>query len=82
MYFDDVRTTITIDDETLSHANRLFTGMKPSDLINKALKDMVAKESAKRLADLMGCDADAYAPARRTPSLVADDPVDYNSQSD
>ena len=49
-----MRTTINLDDELLSEAHRL-TGMKErTALVNEALRALVERESARRLAKLGG----------------------------
>lgn len=62
-----MRTTVTVDDETLAKAERL-TGIKErSALVRLGLEALVAQESARRLARLGGTDPEATpAPRRRT----------------
>jgi Arc/MetJ family transcription regulator len=68
--FDAImRTTITIDDELLAQAQE-YTGVKEkSALVNQALKSLVQREAARRLALLGGTMPDAKAPPRRRPKF-------------
>lgn len=60
-----MRTTLAIDDELLVQA-REYTGIKEtSALVNEALKALVAREAARRLARLGGTEPDLVAPPRR-----------------
>lgn len=68
---------MNINDGVLSRANDLFASMKPGELVNKAMEEMVARESARRLADLLRSDPDATAPARRE-ARVMEDGATYN----
>ena len=64
-----MRTTITIDDELLAQAQE-YTGVKEkSALVNQALKSLVQREAARRLARLGGTMPDAKAPPRRRPKF-------------
>ena len=62
-----MRTTLAIDDDLLAKA-RLFTGLnEKSAIVREALKALIERESARRLARLGGTDPDAVAaPRRRT----------------
>lgn len=63
-----MRTTLAIDDELLAKA-RLFTGLnEKSAIVREALKALIERESARRLARLGGSDPDATAAPRRQPS--------------
>lgn len=56
-----MRTTVTLDDELLSQA-RSFTGIQEnSALIQQALKMLVQREAARRLARLGGSAPDLQA---------------------
>ena len=68
-----MRTTVTLDDELLSQA-RTFTGIQEnSALIQQALKTLVQREAARRLARLGGSEpALRVAPRRRAEAV--DDP--------
>lgn len=60
-----MRTTIALDDELVARAQE-YTGIKEkSALVNEALKSLVAREAARRLAKLGGTQPDAQAPPRR-----------------
>ena len=62
-----MRTTLALDDALLAKA-QAFTGIKEkSALVREALKALIARESARRLARLGGSEPDAAAPARRRP---------------
>jgi Arc/MetJ family transcription regulator len=64
-----MRTTVALDDELIAKA-QAFTGLKEkSSLIHEALKALIARESARRLALLGGSDPSATsAPRRRAKS--------------
>jgi Arc/MetJ family transcription regulator len=60
-----MRTTLALDDDLVAKAQKL-TGVKDkAPLIREALKALIARESAKRLALLGGSDPAAAAPPRR-----------------
>jgi len=61
-----MRTTIALDDELLAKA-QAFTGVREkSALVREALKALIERESARRLAQLGGSEPDlATAPRRR-----------------
>jgi Arc/MetJ family transcription regulator len=60
-----VRTTVTLDDDLLSQA-RTFTGIQEnSALIQQALRSLVEREAARRLALLGGSSPGLTAPPRR-----------------
>lgn len=59
-----MRTTLAIDDDLLAKA-RLFTGLnEKSAIVREALKALIERESARRLARLGGTDPDAVAAPR------------------
>jgi Arc/MetJ family transcription regulator len=64
-----MRTTIALDDELLAKA-QAFTGLREkSALVREALKALIERESARRLARLGGSEPDlAVAPRRRAES--------------
>jgi Arc/MetJ family transcription regulator len=65
-----VRTTITLDDELVAAAQD-YTGLKEkSALVNAALKALVEREAARRLARLGGSQPDLK-PVRRRRSKVS-----------
>jgi Arc/MetJ family transcription regulator len=62
-----LRTTVNLDDELLSTAER-YTGIKEKTaLVNAGLKSLVETEAARRLARLGGSDPKAKAAPRRRP---------------
>jgi Arc/MetJ family transcription regulator len=62
-----MRTTVTLDDELVAQAQE-YTGLtEKSELVNRALKALVEREAAHRLARLGGSDPAAKAPPRRRP---------------
>jgi Arc/MetJ family transcription regulator len=62
-----MRTTVTLDDALLEEAAS-YTGLhERSVLLREALKALVEREAARRLADLGGTEPDAkYIPRRRS----------------
>lgn len=65
--FDAMRTTIALDDDLLEEAQRLTGLAERSALVREALKALIERESARRLARLGGSDPKAKAPPRRRP---------------
>ncbi|MGB7125581.1 MAG: type II toxin-antitoxin system VapB family antitoxin [Methylovirgula sp.] len=62
-----MRTTLALDDELLAKA-RSFTGVEEkSALVREALKALIERESARRLAQLVGSEPRLQAPRRRRP---------------
>jgi Arc/MetJ family transcription regulator len=62
-----MRTTLALDDDLLSEA-QAYTGLKEkSAVVREALKALIERESARRLANLGGSDPDAWAAPRRRP---------------
>ena len=60
-----MRTTLTLDDELVAKA-QAYTGLKEkSALVREALKALVEREAARRLARLGGSDPTASAGPRR-----------------
>jgi Arc/MetJ family transcription regulator len=60
-----MRTTLALDDELVAKAQS-FTGLKEkSALVREALKALIERESARRLARLGGSERDIEAPPRR-----------------
>jgi len=60
-----VRTTINIDDELLAKAAKLNVPLDRSALIHEALRALIQRESAKRLARLAGAQPDLRTIPRR-----------------
>jgi len=62
-----MRTTIALDDELVAKA-QAFTGLsEKSSLVREALKALIERESARRLARLGGSEPKAKAAPRRRP---------------
>jgi Arc/MetJ family transcription regulator len=62
-----MRTTISLDDDLLAKA-QAFTGLsEKSSLVREALKALIERESARRLARLGGSERKVSAPPRRRP---------------
>ena len=60
-----MRTTLALDDEQLAKA-QAFTGLtEKSALVREALKALIERESARRLARLGGSEKRLRAPRRR-----------------
>jgi Arc/MetJ family transcription regulator len=60
-----MRTTIALDDELVAKA-QAFTGLtEKSSLVREALKALIERESARRLARLGGSEPSLEAPPRR-----------------
>ncbi|MEO3998413.1 type II toxin-antitoxin system VapB family antitoxin [Mesorhizobium sp. CAU 1732] len=60
-----MRTTIAMDDDLISQA-QAYTGLtEKSALVREALKALIERESAMRLARLGGTEPDLTAAARR-----------------
>jgi len=60
-----MRTTLALDDDLLAKA-QAFTGLKEkSALVREALKALIERESARRLARLGGSEPHLTAPPRR-----------------
>lgn len=65
-----MRTTIVLDDDLLRTAQE-YTGVtEKSALVREALKALVEREAAHRLAKLGGSQPDFKAPPRRRPPLA------------
>jgi Arc/MetJ family transcription regulator len=63
-----MRTTIALDDELVAKAQGLTGVMEKSSLVREALKALIERESARRLARLGGGEPDLKAPPRRRPA--------------
>jgi Arc/MetJ family transcription regulator len=62
-----MRTTLALDDELLAQA-QAYTGLQEkSALVREALKALIEREAARRLARLGGSRPDLKAPPRRRP---------------
>ena len=60
-----MRTTVTLDDEMLAIAQELTNIDEKSALIKEALRALIERESARRLARLGGTSPGLKAPPRR-----------------
>jgi Arc/MetJ family transcription regulator len=60
-----MRTTLAIEDELLAKAQELTGIQEKASLVREALKALIQRESARRLALLGGSDPKAKAPPRR-----------------
>jgi Arc/MetJ family transcription regulator len=64
-----MRTTLALDDELLQQAQSYLTELDRTALLKEALRALVARESAKRLALLGGSEPNLdVAPRRREKS--------------
>jgi Arc/MetJ family transcription regulator len=63
-----MRTTITLDDDLLEKAAKLTRIEERPALLREALKALIERESARRLARLQGYDPQAKAGPRRRPA--------------
>jgi Arc/MetJ family transcription regulator len=65
-----MRTTLVLDDELLAQA-QAYTGVREkSALVRQALKALIERESARRLARLGGTEPGLTAPRRRRSKRV------------
>ena len=63
-----MRTTLALDDDLVARAQTL-TGLKEkSSLVREALKALIERESARRLARLGGSEPELNVPPRRRPT--------------
>jgi Arc/MetJ family transcription regulator len=62
-----MRTTLALDDDLLAEAEALTGLGEKTALVREALKALIERESARRLARLGGSDPKAKAPPRRRP---------------
>jgi Arc/MetJ family transcription regulator len=62
-----MRTTLNIDDKSLSTAARLTGVHKKTELSRMGLEALIARGAAKKLAALGGSDRKARVPPRRRP---------------
>ncbi|MCC6789244.1 MAG: type II toxin-antitoxin system VapB family antitoxin [Hyphomonadaceae bacterium] len=63
-----MRTTLALDDDLLAEAEALTGVDEKTALVREALKALIERESARRLARLGGSDPKAKAPPRRRPA--------------
>lgn len=62
-----MRTTIALDDELMAKAQAFTALREKSSLVRKALKALIERESARRLARLGGSEPSLKAAPRRRP---------------
>jgi len=74
-----MRTTITLDDDLLERAEKLTGIRERPALLREALKALIAREAAMRLARLGGADPDAEA-APRFRQVAEEGPPDFDPQ--
>ena len=60
-----MRTTLALDDELLAEAQRLTGTTEKTALVREALRALVERESARRLARLAGTEPDLAEVSRR-----------------
>lgn len=60
-----MRTTVTLDDQLLDRAAELTGVRERGVLLREALRALIERESARRLARLGGTEPDLVAPPRR-----------------
>jgi Arc/MetJ family transcription regulator len=60
-----MRTTLALDDDLLEKAQSLTGPMDKTALVREALKALIQRESAKRLALLGGSEPSLQSPRRR-----------------
>jgi Arc/MetJ family transcription regulator len=63
-----MRTTMALDDELVAESQSLTGLMEKSVLVREALKALIERESARRLARLGGSEPGLKAPSRRRPA--------------
>ncbi|HLH50390.1 MAG TPA: type II toxin-antitoxin system VapB family antitoxin [Roseiarcus sp.] len=63
-----MRTTLALDDDLLARAQALTGVREKSSLVREALKALIERESARRLARLGGGEPGLEAPPRRRPA--------------
>lgn len=60
-----MRTTLTLDDDLVAEAQRLTETVEKSALVRQALRALIERESARRLARLGGSEPALTAVPRR-----------------
>jgi len=63
-----MRTTVTLDETLLDRAGELSGLNDRGPLLREALRALIERESARRLAALGGSEPEADAPSRRRPA--------------
>ena len=67
-----MRTTLNIDDDLLEKASRLSGIAEKTSLVRLGLEALIARESARRLADLGGTEKKLENVRRRRPGTQRD----------
>lgn len=65
-----MRTTVTLDDELLESASKAIGVAERSVVLREALKALIERDAARRLARLGGSDPAAIVPPRRRRARV------------
>lgn len=60
-----MRTTLALDDDLVTEAQRLTGTTEKTALVRQALRALIERESARRLAQLAGTEPDAKLVPRR-----------------
>ncbi len=60
-----MRTTLALDDDLVTEAQRLTGTTEKTALVREALRALIERESARRLAQLAGSEPDAQPVPRR-----------------
>jgi Arc/MetJ family transcription regulator len=63
-----MRTTLALDDELIARAQELTGVQEKTALVREALRALIQRESALRLARLGGSEPDFEVPPRRRPA--------------
>ena len=66
-----MRTTLNIDDALIKQASRLTGVKEKTSLVRLGLEALIARESARRLADLGGTEKKLRRAQRRRPASAA-----------
>ncbi len=64
-----MRTTLALDDDLLAKAQALTGVREKSALVREALKALIEREAARRLARLGGSEPNLESPPRRRPAF-------------
>ena len=67
-----MRTTLNIDDDLLKKASQLSGIVEKTSLVKRGLEVLIARESARRLADLGGTEKKLKTVRRRRPGMQRD----------
>ena len=67
-----MRTTLNIDDDLLKKASRLSGIAEKTSVVKRGLEELIARESARRLAALGGTEKKLKGVRRRRSGMVRD----------